>query len=38
MRNLFNIRISNDDMEIANTRLDEKGLDDLIKAVRRKYG
>lgn len=37
MKNLFNIKISTDDMDIVDTRLDTDGLDNLIKTVRRKY-
>lgn len=38
MKGLFHVRLSFDDLEVCDSRVDEKGLDNLIKTVRRKFG
>ena len=37
-RGLFHVRMDFDGLEVCDSKVDDEGLDDLIKTVRRKFG
>lgn len=37
-KGLFHVRLDYEDLEVCNSRVNDEGLDDLIKTVRRKFG